>query len=148
MLRIGVVNFVDHLRQELIVRCRRNPSYSLRAFAASLDLDPSTLSKILRGKRSIGRKFILQVGPKVGLNQQEINSFIKNIKNVSRDLESFSFKVTESEEIFIHPSQLPEAVEKVQKFRRSMAKLFGEAEKGHEEYRLSVTLLPSSKPRL
>ncbi|WP_216635913.1 hypothetical protein [Bdellovibrio bacteriovorus] len=142
------MNFVDHLRQELLVRSRRNSSYSLRAFAASLELDPSTLSKILRGKRSIGKKFILQVGPKLGLNQQEINSFIKNVKTVTRDPESDPhFNVTESEEIAIHPSQLPEAVEKIRKFRRSMAKFFGETEKGYEVYTLSVTLSPGTKTR-
>src|SRR3984957_9168996 len=41
------------LQRELLLRCERNPQYSLRSFAKSLQIDPSTLSQILRGKRSI-----------------------------------------------------------------------------------------------
>lgn len=90
----------------------------------------------------------MQVGPKLGLNQHEINAFIKNIKAVTRDTESGpNLNVNESEEITIHPSQLPEAVEKIRKFRRNMAKFFGETEKGHEVYTLSVTLSPGTKTR-
>lgn len=32
-----------------------NPNYSLRAFAKSLNMDPSTLSKIMTGKRRLGK---------------------------------------------------------------------------------------------
>jgi len=41
------------LSQELKRRCGKNPSYSLRAFAKALAVDPATLSQILNGKRSV-----------------------------------------------------------------------------------------------
>ncbi len=37
------------LREQFVDRCKRNPSYSLRAFAKFLQKDPSSLSKILPG---------------------------------------------------------------------------------------------------
>lgn len=41
---------------ELERRCKLNPRYSLRAFARYLDIEPSALSKIMRGKRVITSK--------------------------------------------------------------------------------------------
>ncbi|HUP56547.1 MAG TPA: TIGR02147 family protein [Bdellovibrionota bacterium] len=42
-----------HLRSEFAGRCERNPNYSLRAFARSLNLHSSTLSSILNEKRKV-----------------------------------------------------------------------------------------------
>jgi plasmid maintenance system antidote protein VapI len=47
---------VERLQRELANRCRRNPHYSLRAFARHLEMDSSTLSAILRRKRPITQK--------------------------------------------------------------------------------------------
>lgn len=47
---------VEHLRRVFNERSKANPSYSLRAFARSLDLDSSTLSAILNGKRPVTLK--------------------------------------------------------------------------------------------
>jgi uncharacterized protein (TIGR02147 family) len=44
---------IDYLNKELEKRQKKNKSYSRRAFAASLAMDPSTLIKILSGKRKI-----------------------------------------------------------------------------------------------
>jgi len=42
------------LKSELNRRLNDNPSYSLRSFARSLKMDPSTLSKVLNGRRKLG----------------------------------------------------------------------------------------------
>lgn len=47
---------VDVLKQEFSERCRRNPQYSLRAFARSLKIHSSTLSAILNHKRNVTPK--------------------------------------------------------------------------------------------
>ena len=47
---------IDYLKTEFADRSRRNPNYSLRSFARSLKIDSSTLSAILRGKRSVSVK--------------------------------------------------------------------------------------------
>jgi transcriptional regulator with XRE-family HTH domain len=45
-----------HLAQEFERRCRENPRYSLRAFARSLGVDSSYLSKLLNDRRTLSRK--------------------------------------------------------------------------------------------
>src|ERR1700722_13528593 len=44
---LGKQDFRKFLQQELARRCAKNPGYSLRAFATSLQINPSTLSHIL-----------------------------------------------------------------------------------------------------
>lgn len=46
------------LRDELSRRRRVNPRYSLRAFARSVEIEHSTLSQLLRGKRTMTWKSI------------------------------------------------------------------------------------------
>lgn len=43
----------EFLRTEMTQRRRKNPRYSLRAYARSLDIDPSALSRILSGRRCL-----------------------------------------------------------------------------------------------
>lgn len=47
---------IDHLQKTYAERCRRNPQYSLRAFAKALDIDSSTLSALIRRKRPLTAK--------------------------------------------------------------------------------------------
>jgi hypothetical protein len=47
---------IDHLQRTYAERCRRNPQYSLRAFAKSLEIDSSTLSALIRRKRPLTAK--------------------------------------------------------------------------------------------
>ncbi len=58
---IDAKQFRYWLQSEFQRRLRRNPRYSLRAFARQLDVDPSTLSKCLSGKRKITKRFINMV---------------------------------------------------------------------------------------
>ena len=44
-------SFTDFLREDFVQRCRQNSGYSLRTHAKKLEVDPSALSKILRGMR-------------------------------------------------------------------------------------------------
>lgn len=44
---------VEHMKRTFAERCRKNPSYSLRAFSRSLGMDSSTVSAILKGKRPL-----------------------------------------------------------------------------------------------
>lgn len=74
--RSSSTSFRLFLQQELAHRCSRNPQYSLRSFALQLDKDHSTLSQLLRGKRPMTRKTIEQIGSKLGLERDLIESFI------------------------------------------------------------------------
>lgn len=73
----SIPDFQAFLRDCFQERTDRNPSYSLRSFARYLDVDASTLSKILSGKKNPGRRFIEKSGQRLGLNPDQIVSFHK-----------------------------------------------------------------------
>lgn len=62
------------IRREFIDRCRKNPAYSLRAFAKYLDINQSFLSKLLKGQRAITKDFAISVGPKLGLKPSQVKA--------------------------------------------------------------------------
>jgi plasmid maintenance system antidote protein VapI len=64
-----VPRFVDLLRGELLRRSARNPRYSLRAFAKFLDVDPATLSQLLRGQRACTPRTVRRLGVRLGLDE-------------------------------------------------------------------------------
>ena len=55
------------LNRKFVEKRTRNPRYSLRAYAKSLQIGPAALSEILRGKRKISPKMALKVGSKLNL---------------------------------------------------------------------------------
>lgn len=71
-------SFRIYLQSELARRCSNNPQYSLRSFALQLEIDHSTLSQILRGKRGLTRRMIERLGAKLELDAAEINSFAEH----------------------------------------------------------------------
>jgi transcriptional regulator with XRE-family HTH domain len=68
--------FQARLLQELESRRKTNPRYSLRAFAAFLETDHSTLSQVLRGKRRVPVSNLRQWGRKLGLTKEEVAAYI------------------------------------------------------------------------
>jgi len=68
-------NFREYLQMSLVARCQSNPKYSLRSFAKSLNIDSSTLSKILKEKRSITPKMLEHLSERLGLAPDEIELF-------------------------------------------------------------------------
>ena len=64
-----------HLKQELKRRMFMNPSYSLRAFARSLEVSRSFLSKLLKGERSTSLQMLLKIGKRLNLEQSQIENF-------------------------------------------------------------------------
>ena len=61
-----------HLRTELQRRQRRNPRYSLRAFALSLGTHHSTLSRAFDRNRRLTAQSIHRLGERLGLTQRQI----------------------------------------------------------------------------
>lgn len=59
------------MQKQFTERCRRNPRYSLRAFAKALDMDASTLSQILSGKRKISKNIIKIICDKLSASPRE-----------------------------------------------------------------------------
>ena len=77
-------DFRLHLQHELVRRCKINPRYSLRAFARSIDMEPSFLSKILSGKRSITPSCLIRLSSKLGVSPEEIKHYQENHKDISK----------------------------------------------------------------
>ena len=59
------------LRRELERRCKDNPRYSLRAFAAAIGMSPTALSFVLTGKRPLSKKAAKQVANTLSLSSEE-----------------------------------------------------------------------------
>jgi transcriptional regulator with XRE-family HTH domain len=66
---------VDLLRRELVIRRRRRPRYSLRAFAYQLKLDPSALSRILIGKQPLTPRAAARVLQALDLSDSDAIKF-------------------------------------------------------------------------
>jgi uncharacterized protein (TIGR02147 family) len=99
----------EYLREELGRRCRRNPNYSLRAFARSLKIHSSTLSAIISEKRrvspKVAKKLLDELGTDSGLKQKIISSMIGLEDSVGNTpeffpIESEQFKIISDWEHF------------------------------------------------
>ncbi len=56
------------LAKEYEVRVQRNPKYSMRSFAAFLNMDPTQLRRFLIGERNLGRKYLNNISSKLNLS--------------------------------------------------------------------------------
>lgn len=77
------VDFRLFLQQELVRRCRENRNYSLRAFARHLSLEPSFLSKLLRGERNITLENFRKLADRLLLDPEEYKQFSQTIEQKS-----------------------------------------------------------------
>ncbi len=50
-----------HLNLTFLQRTERNPNYSLRAFGRDLEIDPSLLSRLMKGKRKFSRQMVKRI---------------------------------------------------------------------------------------
>lgn len=68
---------IDHMKKVFAERSRKNPSYSLRAFSRSLNMDSSTVSAIINGKRPLTIKTAMKIVEGLQIkNGAEIQSLI------------------------------------------------------------------------
>lgn len=70
------LEFRQYLQDELARRCQKNPGYSLRAFARSLKMDPTTLGRILKGQRPLGKLVTQRLGTRLGLDPVQVSQFL------------------------------------------------------------------------
>lgn len=83
------IEFLEYLKAELFQRGRRNKNYSLRSFAKSLDISPSSLSAIINGKRPLTNKMVRRLCEQLKVSPQRfISSSDERYSKV--DLDSFS----------------------------------------------------------
>lgn len=71
--------YVTKLREVLLRKQLNNPQYSLRAYARDLGLDPSTLSKVLKGSRPLTIKDSPIVAGKLNLSPADKTLFLESV---------------------------------------------------------------------
>jgi len=76
LLPLVEMAFRERLCQELEARRKKNPRYSMRALAAFLGTDHSTLSQILRGTRNVPVRSIRLWSSKLGISPEEAALYI------------------------------------------------------------------------
>lgn len=79
----GAINsskFRQFLQAELVRRCKINPRYSLRAFARLLTIEPSALSKILSGKRSVTPETFQRFSTQLALGPEKRHLYVVGAK--------------------------------------------------------------------
>lgn len=64
------------LKDELDLRKKRNPQYSLRAFSRHLGISPSQLSQLISGKRNFSTDILMKVSEKLHLSPEEERQLI------------------------------------------------------------------------
>jgi plasmid maintenance system antidote protein VapI len=88
------MNFRQELEGELLRRRRRNPNYSLRAFARDLRTDHATLSQILRGRRPLSARMTTMLGRRLGFGPSTLleASIRQNAAAIVRLVQSGNFQ--------------------------------------------------------
>lgn len=76
-------DFRFFLQEELLRRCKKNPRFSLRAFARTLDVEASSLSKILNGKRTLTKKMLHRLCTQLGLGPDQVKEFEDRLPQAS-----------------------------------------------------------------
>ena len=88
--------FTEQIQRVFEERCKKNPQYSLRAFARAMNMSPASLSGILSGKRKPSLKMIEKIGIALGLKSHDI---LKNQK------EFLGFELTKAQQKFANLEQ-------------------------------------------
>ncbi len=70
--------YVTKIKEKLSLKQKQNPNYSLRAFSRDLNLHCSTLSQIIKGKRSLPLKRAVDVAKNLGLSPKEKTLFMES----------------------------------------------------------------------
>lgn len=68
-------DFRQYLREELARRCQKNTQFSLRGFARMLEIEPSSLSKLLNGKRRITEAMLQRLAQKLQIPGAELAKY-------------------------------------------------------------------------
>lgn len=69
--------FIAFMRNKFEALKAKNPRYSLRAFAGKIELDPSSMSKVFAGKKSLSPETRMNCLKKIGATKKEIDAILK-----------------------------------------------------------------------
>ncbi len=84
--------YINKIREDLSIKQRANPSYSLRAYANFLGVHSSTLSQILKGKRSLPLKSAKNVANKLNLGPKDKMLFLESLYRSKTNLDDIKIE--------------------------------------------------------
>lgn len=85
------VLFRDKLRETLIAKTKKNPSFSLRAFARQLGIESSSLSQIINGKRTLTDRMCKRLATKLSISPAELDRLMGN-QNFTAKVKKISYR--------------------------------------------------------
>lgn len=90
--------YIQFLKDTLAQRCKKNPQYSLRAFAQSLNVNHTTLSRIMNGQRRLTEKMQKTFSESLNLSPEEQRKYSGAVANIDdqknfRDLSQDVFEL-------------------------------------------------------
>lgn len=71
--------FLHRLKSEWAKKAAHNPRYSLRAYARFLKVEPSYLSKVLRGQRPVTPELVHRFGKRLGFTADELEAYAASL---------------------------------------------------------------------
>lgn len=99
---------LDVLKSEFHKRIAKNERYSLRAYAKSLGVHYSALSRILAGKLEMTPETSVAVARKLRLDNNEMRRFVRSVFDAKTQKESVRLgEMIDSPELRPQPSRLP-----------------------------------------
>lgn len=69
-------SFADVLQGEYLKRLRKNPHFSVRQYAVLLEMNDSTLAKLMKGQRKPGERLMLRLSEKLELANLDLSPFL------------------------------------------------------------------------
>ncbi|MDO9182600.1 MAG: TIGR02147 family protein, partial [Bacteriovorax sp.] len=91
--------YINKIKEDLSLKQRMNPQYSLRAYAKHLGVHSSTLSQILNGKRALPLKNATTVASKLNLGPKERTLFIESLYKLKTSLDDI--KIDQNDDRFM-----------------------------------------------
>lgn len=91
--------YITKIKEDLSLRQRQNPHYSLRAYARDLGLHSSTLSQIIKGKRPLPLKNSGEVAKKLNLGPKERTLFLESLYKVKTNIDDI--KIDQNDDRFM-----------------------------------------------
>lgn len=84
--------YITKIKDDLSLKQRTNPQYSLRAYAKYLGIDSSTLSKVLNGKRALSAKNSVEIANKLKLGPKERTLFLESLYRLKTSIDKIEIK--------------------------------------------------------
>ena len=95
-MNLGQPYYLAKMKEELSLKQRNNPSYSLRAYARDIGIHAGTLSQIINGKRPLPLKDSKAVAKKLKLNPQEQTLFLESLIRAKSALDQIKISPEDS----------------------------------------------------